>query len=83
MFFNFNRIRLGTTYSVVLIYDNIIWIRTMETGRLYKLAAFTNSPAGGNPAGVWIGETFPNAGIMQSIAAEVGFRACIFYEEFK
>ncbi|MEN8689108.1 MAG: hypothetical protein AB1Z20_03275 [Desulfobacterales bacterium] len=55
----------------------------METGRLYKLAAFTNSPAGGNPAGVWIGETFPNAGIMQSIAAEVGFRACIFYEEFK
>jgi PhzF family phenazine biosynthesis protein len=45
----------------------------METGRLYKLAAFANSPDGENPAGVWIGEKFPDDGIMQGIAAEVGF----------
>ena len=52
----------------------------MGTGRLYKLAAFTNSPDGGNPAGVWIGEKLPNYGIMQSIAAEVGFSETAFVE---
>jgi len=50
----------------------------METGRLYKLAAFANSPDGGNPAGVWIGEKFPDDGIMQGIAAEVGFSETAF-----
>lgn len=45
----------------------------MGTGRLHKLTAITNSPDGGNPAGVWIGEKLPNPGTMQSIAAEVGF----------
>jgi predicted PhzF superfamily epimerase YddE/YHI9 len=50
----------------------------METGRLYKLAAFANSPDGGNPAGVWIGERFPDDGFMQSIAAEIGFSETAF-----
>jgi len=56
----------------------MIWIRAMGTGRLHKLAAFTNSPDGGNPAGVWIGEKLPNPGTMQSIAAEVGFSETAF-----
>jgi len=38
----------------------------MESGRLYKLAAFTNRPDGGYPAGVWIGEKLPNSGMMHS-----------------
>lgn len=50
----------------------------MENGRLYKLAAFTENPDGGNPAGVWIGETFPSAETMQRIAAEVGFSETAF-----
>lgn len=50
----------------------------MNIGSLYKLAAFTDRPDGGNPAGVWIGETFPDPGMMQSTAAEVGFSETAF-----
>ena len=28
-------------------------------GRLYRYSAFTTTPAGGNPAGIWIGDAFP------------------------
>ena len=31
----------------------------MNSHTLQKLAAFTSNPQGGNPAGVWIGETLP------------------------
>lgn len=55
----------------------------METGRLYKLAAFTKIPNGGNPAGVWIGEKYPKNEIMQSIAAEVGFSETAFVKPAK
>ena len=41
-------------------------------GTLYRLAAFADAPGGGNPAGVWIGETMPFPEEMQRIAAEVG-----------
>ena len=45
---------------------------------LLRLAAFTLDPAGGNPAGVWIGEALPEPAEMQRIAAEVGFSETAF-----
>jgi len=53
------------------------------SGRLYRLAAFTvdpagGNPAGGNPAGVWVGETLPAAAEMQRTAAAVGFSETAF-----
>ncbi|GAA3930959.1 PhzF family phenazine biosynthesis protein [Litoribacillus peritrichatus] len=50
----------------------------METGTLYRKSAFTTDPKGGNPAGVWIGETLPEPTEMQNIAAEVGFSETAF-----
>ena len=47
-------------------------------GTLLRLAAFTADPAGGNPAGVWIGDELPPAGEMQRIAAEVGYSETAF-----
>lgn len=44
----------------------------LAQGHLLRLAAFSSDPAGGNPAGVWIGETLPAPGQMQRIAAAVG-----------
>ena len=45
---------------------------------LLRLAAFTTDPAGGNPAGVWIGDTLPPADEMQRIAGEVGYSETAF-----
>ncbi len=47
-------------------------------GRLLRLAAFTSDPAGGNPAGVWIGDHLPEPSEMQRIAAEVGYSETAF-----
>jgi PhzF family phenazine biosynthesis protein len=47
-------------------------------GTLLRLAAFTTDPAGGNPAGVWIGDVLPPADEMQRIAAEVGYSETAF-----
>ena len=44
----------------------------MDNGTLYHLAAFADGDAGGNPAGVWIGDELPDAATMQQIAADVG-----------
>jgi PhzF family phenazine biosynthesis protein len=46
--------------------------------QLYRLAAFSTSQAGGNPAGVWLGEALPDAAAMQRIAAEVGYSETAF-----
>ncbi len=48
------------------------------SGKLYRLAAFTTTPDGGNPAGVWVGDTLPDPDTMQRIAAEVGFSETAF-----
>ncbi|UYG08333.1 PhzF family phenazine biosynthesis protein [Halomonas sp. M4R1S46] len=48
------------------------------TGTLYRLSAFTRDPRGGNPAGVWLGETLPDPGTMRRIAAEVGYSETAF-----
>lgn len=45
---------------------------------LLRLAAFTLDPAGGNPAGVWLGAAHPDAAEMQRIAAEVGYSETAF-----
>ena len=45
---------------------------------LRRLAAFTLDPAGGNPAGVWIGADLPDPAEMQRIAAEVGYSETAF-----
>ena len=52
--------------------------KTMKSGTLHKLAAFTINPEGGNPAGVWIGEKLPDPDTMSRIAAEVGFLETAF-----
>lgn len=49
-----------------------------DDGELLRLAAFTDDPAGGNPAGVWIGTVLPAAHEMQRIAAEVGYSETAF-----
>ncbi len=51
---------------------------TSTGGTLLRLAAFTADPAGGNPAGVWIGDELPPADEMQRIAAEVGYSETAF-----
>lgn len=51
---------------------------TSPSGTLYRYSAFTESPAGGNPAGVWVGATLPDPGTMQRIAAEVGYSETAF-----
>ncbi len=50
----------------------------MAEGSLYRLAAFADAPGGGNPAGVWVGETLPPEVDMQRIAAEVGYSETAF-----
>jgi len=43
-----------------------------------KIAAFSDGDAGGNPAGVLIGDVLPDAAEMQDIAARVGFSETAF-----
>ena len=50
----------------------------MNSGTLYRLTAFADRSDGGNPAGVWIGESLPEAPVMQRIAEEVGFSETAF-----
>lgn len=58
--------------------ENERGIRSMSDQRLSKYTAFTSSPSGGNPAGVWIGDELPDSSYMQRIAAEVGFSETAF-----
>lgn len=48
------------------------------TGTLLRLAAFTTEASGGNPAGVWLGDTLPDPIEMQRIAGEVGYSETAF-----
>jgi PhzF family phenazine biosynthesis protein len=50
----------------------------MTSEIIYRLSAFTTTPNGGNPAGVWVGDTLPEPDTMQRIAAEVGFSETAF-----
>jgi PhzF family phenazine biosynthesis protein len=51
---------------------------TVDAGTLYRLAAFSDRSEGGNPAGVWVGDTLPEPAVMQRIAASVGFSETAF-----
>lgn len=46
--------------------------------KVLKIAAFSDGDKGGNPAGVWIGDTLPDEKTMQTTAAEVGFSETVF-----
>ena len=50
----------------------------MKGGVLHRLSAFAETPAGGNPAGVWVGDVMPDEATMQQIAADVGFSETAF-----
>jgi PhzF family phenazine biosynthesis protein len=50
----------------------------MTSGSLHYFSAFSRSPEGGNPAGVWIGDVLPEPAAMQRIAAAVGFSETAF-----
>jgi PhzF family phenazine biosynthesis protein len=50
----------------------------MPLNSVQRFAAFTDNPTGGNPAGVWLGETLPEPEIMLQIAAAVGFSETAF-----
>jgi PhzF family phenazine biosynthesis protein len=50
----------------------------MNSGTLYRRSAFTDNPGGGNPAGVWVGETLPPVDVMQRIASEIGYSETAF-----
>lgn len=45
---------------------------------ILKIAAFSDGESGGNPAGVWIGDTLPDDKIMQNGASEIGFSETVF-----
>lgn len=51
---------------------------TNANGTLYRVAAFSDTVSGGNPAGVWIGDELPDRDAMQRIASEVGFSETAF-----
>lgn len=50
----------------------------MTNSTLHRLSAFSDDPAGGNPAGVWIGDALPAPADMQRIAADVGYSETAF-----
>jgi len=47
-------------------------------GTLLRLAAFATDPAGGNPAGVWLGDVLPSDDEMLRVAAELGYSETAF-----
>lgn len=50
----------------------------MSNETLHRLSAFAEQAGGGNPAGVWVGDTLPDAATMRRIAAEVGYSETAF-----
>lgn len=50
----------------------------MNNETLHRLSAFADGSEGGNPAGVWVGETLPDPDAMQRIAADVGYSETAF-----
>jgi PhzF family phenazine biosynthesis protein len=50
----------------------------MSMENILRIAAFADGDAGGNPAGVWLGDVLPDPGTMQRLAAGVGFSETVF-----
>nr|WP_314545220.1 PhzF family phenazine biosynthesis protein [uncultured Massilia sp.] len=51
---------------------------TVDTSAVQRIAAFSDGDAGGNPAGVWVGDTLPPAAEMQRLAHAVGYSETAF-----
>ncbi len=51
---------------------------TIMTSQILRIAAFSDGDTGGNPAGVWIGESLPPADEMQRLAHAVGYSETAF-----
>jgi PhzF family phenazine biosynthesis protein len=45
---------------------------------ILRIAAFADGDTGGNPAGVWLGESLPDPSAMQRLAAQIGFSETVF-----
>ncbi|TDV71983.1 PhzF family phenazine biosynthesis protein [Pseudomonas sp. LP_7_YM] len=45
---------------------------------ILRLSAFSDAEQGGNPAGVWLGEIFPDDTTLQAVALEVGYSETAF-----
>ena len=45
---------------------------------IQHISAFSDGPQGGNPAGVILCDTLPDAAVMQKLAAEVGYSETVF-----
>jgi len=54
----------------------------VEPAAILRIAAFSDGPVGGNPAGVWIGAALPPADRMQQLARAVGFSETAFAAPF-
>ncbi|MEM6782116.1 MAG: PhzF family phenazine biosynthesis protein [Bacteroidota bacterium] len=50
----------------------------MNQLQLSRYAAFSTHSAGGNPAGVWIGDALPRGEAMKRITQEVGYSETAF-----
>ncbi len=50
----------------------------MTSENLQRFSAFADTPDGGNPAGVWIGDELPDEAAMLAIAADVGYSETVF-----
>lgn len=50
----------------------------MQATSIFHIAAFSDKQQGGNPAGVYIGNTLPSSQEMQTIAKEVGYSETVF-----
>lgn len=60
----------------VVLQRGLQWV--MSQGKLLRIAAFTDDPSGGNPAGVWLGDQLPDESTMQAIATDVGYSETAF-----
>ena len=50
----------------------------MSDHQLFELSAFAETAGGGNPAGVWIGDSTPDVDTMRSLAARLGHSETAF-----
>jgi PhzF family phenazine biosynthesis protein len=50
----------------------------MAESKLMRYSAFSTDPAGGNPAGVWIGNELPSKEEMQTVARQIGYSETAF-----
>ena len=54
-------------------------MKRVSRGELRRLTAFSTTPDGGNPAGVWVGPELPGVSEMQRVAREVGYSETSFF----